>query len=410
MYASFYRVLLLLVYFANGAMSQCPRQCRCNMVLTWIDCRDSRILNISSNWSIFRTATYLDLSQNLISDIREFPRNKLVHLVLFNNSISTIGNGSMKNASNLMNLNLGYNDISTLNRDGFVGLWQLKILSLTHNKLKTIRQIDLHHLVRLEDLDLSHNMIKFITERAFIRLPELSMLNVSHNYIHRLHDDWFNEKSNLKMFNISHNKIDTLIGRPFRNLHNLTSLDLRCNHINGITRDTFAKQRRLENVYLQHNRIYSIEENSFNSSWKQLSIVDVSDNLLSFLPKRLLPWSRLDYLNLTNNTWTCDCDVLWMKDLPSTAYLVCSAPRYLRGVLIVDVEKHLYCSSIASWVLLGTLVPVSLIFVISTGAIARRYKCHRKRRENASSSVKYEQYRNEGEQTDFLFLRSSAIL
>eukprot|EP00063_Salmo_salar_P083124 XP_014057959.1 PREDICTED: toll-like receptor 13 [Salmo salar] len=148
---------------------------------------------------------YLDLADNLISNIEDF---------------------AFLGLTNLESLDIGINNITQINTNTFFGL-QLTKLTLRLNKLHILFAKQFSCLVKLQYLDLTHNLISNIEDFAFLGL------------------------TNLESLDITRNKITQINANTFFGLHSLTWLDLRNNPlIHNIEAMSFTHLTSLRQVFL----------------------------------------------------------------------------------------------------------------------------------------------------------------
>lgn len=53
-------------------------------------------------------------------------------------------------------------------------------------------------------------------------------------------------------------------------------------------------------------------------------------------------WSSLSFVDLEENPWKCDCNLLWMTQLTkeTQVHIICDSPRYLRGRSFDTLEPY----------------------------------------------------------------------
>uniref|UniRef100_A0A4W5KJY5 TIR domain-containing protein n=1 Tax=Hucho hucho TaxID=62062 RepID=A0A4W5KJY5_9TELE len=167
-----------------------------------------RIMNIKSLMKL--NIEYLDLADNLISNIEDF---------------------AFLGLTNLESLDIARNKITQINANTFIGL-QLTKLTLRLNKLHMLFAKQFSCLFKLQYLDLTQNLISNIEDFAFLGL------------------------TNLESLDIAKNKITQINANTFFGLHSLTWLDLRNNPlIHNIEAMSFTHLTSLKQVFLgqEHN-------------------------------------------------------------------------------------------------------------------------------------------------------------
>lgn len=142
-----------------------------------------------------RSMQYLDLSYNSIRAItantfkNNNDANKVVHLFLNNNKLTSVENDTFALMNKLDLLNLENNDISTLYTNSFRGLTDLKNLILGSNRLEKIPSGLFADMQKLTNLDLSNNKLTTLTISTFSGLISLQSLNISHNNLKELDNE-----------------------------------------------------------------------------------------------------------------------------------------------------------------------------------------------------------------------------
>ncbi|AYV77091.1 MAG: hypothetical protein Barrevirus11_21 [Barrevirus sp.] len=123
--------------------------------------------------SLLTKVTYMDLTGNKITDIKELSNlQSLVNLILTENNIKNIS--GLNKLTNLESLELGYNKIKNIS-DDLCNLTKLQELKLDFNKIKELPDT-FTNLVNLTHLDLDDNALTYFP----IQICELSKLNSLH--------------------------------------------------------------------------------------------------------------------------------------------------------------------------------------------------------------------------------------
>lgn len=108
----------------------------------------------------------LDLQSNLIkgplTSVSLPVIRNLEILNLGKNSFSSIGNGTFREFSKLIQLSLHHNQIDVLENEAFVGLNSLQKLDLAYNGIVAVSERSLKHMNRLLFLDFTHNFLRFV--------------------------------------------------------------------------------------------------------------------------------------------------------------------------------------------------------------------------------------------------------
>ncbi|XP_033882254.3 adhesion G protein-coupled receptor A2-like isoform X2 [Acipenser ruthenus] len=108
-----------------------------------------------------------------------FLPNKTVSLILSNNKISLLKNGSFFGLRSLERLDLKNNLISTIEPGAFRGLSELKRLDLSNNRIGCLSPEMFRDLGNLFKLNLSENIFSTLSQGLFIELVSLKVLHFS---------------------------------------------------------------------------------------------------------------------------------------------------------------------------------------------------------------------------------------
>jgi len=130
-------------------------------------------------------ATIIDLSQNQIKTLSEFPPlENLISLNLTDNIIDTIEPDAFDDLDVLTSLYLSNNKIRFIEADTFEwGPEKLEIIKLDYNRMEVIQQDVFEELNFLEEIDLSNNRLNYIHPNAFRELKKLKTLTLDNNQV-----------------------------------------------------------------------------------------------------------------------------------------------------------------------------------------------------------------------------------
>ncbi|KAF1565349.1 UNVERIFIED_CONTAM: Adhesion G protein-coupled receptor A3, partial [Eudyptes pachyrhynchus] len=109
--------------------------------------------------------------------------NRTVTLILSNNKITELKNGSFSGLNLLERLDLKNNLISTIDPGAFLGLSSLKRLDLTNNRIGCLNADIFRGLVNLIRLNLSGNLFSTLTQGTFDHLGSLKSLEFQTDYL-----------------------------------------------------------------------------------------------------------------------------------------------------------------------------------------------------------------------------------
>ncbi|XP_060092486.1 trophoblast glycoprotein [Heteronotia binoei] len=282
--------LLVVVVFPNWVLAQqpphCPESCYCSEEARTVTC----------------------VNQNLTEVPQDLP-HYVRDLLLTGNHISGLQPGTFFSEPplELSYLSLSGNGLEWVGEDALAGLPSLKQVDLSYNLLSSFSTAAFGNgSSSIEELDLSNSLsntsnVTLITEllqpRAF---PNLKHLDLSDNHLLHLPADMFSSLPSLQHLNLHNNSLVGLYNVDFSNLHQLQSLNLSDNAFKCLRNNTVFQLRRLP---------------------------------------------RLSSLDLSRNTWVCDCHIKdlvnWLKEsdvVEAKETLKCSYPNEMRGRPLVTLK------------------------------------------------------------------------
>lgn len=195
----------------------------------------------------------------------------------------------------------------------------LQELSLSHNLLARFpRGLP----PSLESLLLQENRITYITSGALRQLGNLTRLDLEDNRIRAIQPGALQGLSKLQVLTLKGNKLTSL---PLNLPPSLTHLDLSANCISVLDLPSLSALVNLQVLKINSNCLRSVPENAFDG----------------------LP--RLRSVDLTNNLWVCECDILylyrWLLSgrLKMATDLVCTEPVHLAHRLLLNLSVMTIC-------------------------------------------------------------------
>ncbi|KAM4559853.1 uncharacterized protein PAE49_012202 isoform 1-T2 [Odontesthes bonariensis] len=330
--------LLLLVVAEASCRSHSPRcvpGCQCLEEPRFTICSRALLTQLPSRVSA--ASELLDLSDNLISVIpeRAFSTNyKLRVLLLQNNSISQVEDGSFSQLESLQKLDLSWNRISTLTAAFSAGLALLRELQLAHNQLTRLDSWSFLHLDGLQKLNLSSNGIRSVHVRAFACMSRLRQLRLQDNQLTALRRGTFSMLRSLELLNLAGNRISQLETGVFNPLTSITLLNLADNRLSTICFKTF------------------------------LSIHTYSTHIL-----------------LRGNPWSCECELqrvfhklqsIQRLLLDDYSNLTCREPPVLRGLPLAEVDGELCVAETVTVLIITVTVVITVLAAMLMGERKRK--------------------------------------
>ena len=203
----------------------CPSECQCttrvifcNRTITGQNFDFGRKVLILRNFAsqtmpiatAMRNAIYLDLSSNSIAStdmlLSKFRAgNAVVHLNLYNNSLTHLYRSMFQNLYNVKNLTLGNNSISRIYSFAFKNLDRLSMLDLSTQNIQIIEKYSFYGLSSLLYLDISNNKIStFEVGLSESLLATLIWLNIENNKIEEVMYRMPNAKHSFTLMTNSH--------------------------------------------------------------------------------------------------------------------------------------------------------------------------------------------------------------
>ncbi|KAF7237862.1 SLIT and NTRK-like protein 6 [Varanus komodoensis] len=199
-------------------------------------------------------------------------------------------------------------------------------------------------------LSLLNNSLTMLHMNDFSTFINALSLHLGFNYIVDIEPGAFNGLSLLKQLHINHNSLEILKEDTFHGLENLEFLQADNNFITIIDSSAFSKLNRLKVLILNDNAIESLPPNVFR--FVPLTHLDLRGNQLQTLPYVgfLEHIGRILDLQLEDNKWLCNCDLLelksWLENMPPQSIIgdvVCHGPPMLKGNILSRLKKESLC-------------------------------------------------------------------
>lgn len=199
-------------------------------------------------------------------------------------------------------------------------------------------------------LSLLNNGLTVLHTNAFSGLAKALSIHLGFNNIADIEAGAFNGLGLLKQLHINHNSLEILKEDTFQGLENLEFLQADNNFITIIEPSAFSKLNRLKVLILNDNAIESLPPNIFR--FVPLTHLDLRGNQLQTLPYVgvLEHIGRILDLQLEDNKWTCDCELLqlknWLENMPPQSIIgdvVCNSPPLFKGSILSRLKRESMC-------------------------------------------------------------------
>nr|XP_027218511.1 protein slit-like [Penaeus vannamei] len=380
---------------------ECPRGCTCRA--TTVDCTAGGLTRFPETLPPYTTDLWL--SDNEIREIgssgvlRELSR--LRRLVLSNNHLRRITQGSFQGIQSLQELDLSDNDLSEINSRMFDGIPQLTALSLANNKVTCISPGAFSQLPALTEINLEGNPLRCNCHMGWLAewlRGQRSTSGVPRCHTpHRLRDVPITEVpssefacegdetgclgveercpadcrcegtvvrcSRAKLREIplgipSHttelyldvNEITEIDAERLSHLTALTRLDLSNNQIAVLQNNTFSSLHQLSTLIVSYNKLQCMQRDSL-AGLRKLRILSIHGNDISRIPDGA--FRDLDYIThiaMGANPLYCDCSLAWFSNWVKGDYVEpgtarCAEPQAMRDKLILTTPTQAFhCS------------------------------------------------------------------
>ncbi|XP_063068817.1 SLIT and NTRK-like protein 6 [Engraulis encrasicolus] len=232
-------------------------------------------------------------------------------------------------------------------RDGFLYMncEKRNISSISQIKMPSSSTLPFH-------LNLYKNDLVELLAEDLESFKNAVTLHLGGNSIQELEPGVFSALGSLKKLHINSNFLVMLKEDTFQGLQNLEYLQADTNFIRIVEPGAFSKLVRLKVLILNDNAIEFLPTNIFR--FVPLTHLDLRGNQLQTLPYVgfLEHIGRIMELLLEDNSWVCDCEILYLKiwienmrSQSSISEVVCSDPLHLRGNILTKIKRDVLCPS-----------------------------------------------------------------
>lgn len=314
--------------------------------LEYLHLGQNRISSLSGSDMALPKLLYLDLSENLLSNLpwTQFAQlSNLRHLNLSHNALlESLENSFFHNFPMLSTLDVSHCGIKGVHSDWFTYSIDLIQLLMSGNLIENLPENSLKNLKNLTYLDLSQNNLSNLKAGSLGHNPKLATLLLNGNKLNAFKGEYFRtgrtefkNTTSIEFLNIADNDISYLFPSSFKihkklktiiahdnklaffpadliaNLQFLETVDLSNNNLKGIEDMDYSRLPRLRELILRGNEIEGVSESAFHNS-TQLQVLDLSKNKINRIGERTFEGLlRIENLNLHDNL---------LEDLPETIF------------------------------------------------------------------------------------------
>lgn len=352
--------------------------------LNYLDLSNNHLFNIPARTFMFQAKLHeLHLNHNKISSVLNTTFMGLQALTVLNlrgNLLDELGNHVFQNLPRLEELNLGQNRIARIDAEAFTGLLSLRILHLDDNEIIAVPSDAFPPLVALAELYLGINALTTIPSGAFSNLSRLNKLDLkgagfanlsadafggleaairimdlSDNQLQRIPTEELSSLVRLEELSLGQNQFEVVPEGAFNGLSNLRRLDITGSlKLRQIQSGAFSTNTNLESLSLTSNKELDDIQDGALSGLPNLKHIVLRDNALAVIAENLIPWTKLETFDLSDNPILCDCRMVWLRNillLKNASQLlqknvICASPALLADVPLKTVSpEQMGCSN-----------------------------------------------------------------
>ncbi|KAH9795644.1 Receptor-like protein 33 [Citrus sinensis] len=249
-------------------ISAFPSFLRTQDKLFYLDLSESKIDGQIPKWisKIGKDSlSYLNLSHNFITKMKQISWKNLGSLNLNNNELEGANPQSLVNCTKLEVLDIGNNKINDVFPYWLRNLPELRVLVLRSNKLRgsvrVFEPMESFHKLRILDLSIN-NFSGYLPARFFEKLNAMRNVGADEGKLRYLGEEYYQDSvvvigklHSLRLINLTHNHFTGKIPSSLGNLAKLESLDLSSNNLAGKIPKQLASLTSLSVLNLSHNRL-----------------------------------------------------------------------------------------------------------------------------------------------------------
>ncbi|KAK9232089.1 hypothetical protein WN943_022332 [Citrus x changshan-huyou] len=288
----------------------------------------------------------------------------------------------ISNLTNLMTIDLGGNKLNGSIPITLGKLQKLQRLSLEDNKLEGSIPDDICRSAELYLLELGGNKLYGSIPACFGNLASLRIPSLGSNELTSIPLTFWNLKDILYL-NFSSNFFTGPLPLEIGNLKVLIGIDFSMNNFSGVIPTEIGGLKNLESLFLGYNRLRGSIPDSFGDLIS-LKFLNLSNNNLSgAIPTSLEKLSYLEDLNLSFNKLEGEIPRggsfgNFSAESFEGNELLCGSPN----LQVPPCKTRIHHTSRKKSLLLGTILPLSTIFMIVVILLILRYRQRGKRPAN----------------------------
>ncbi|XP_005405848.1 PREDICTED: leucine-rich alpha-2-glycoprotein [Chinchilla lanigera] len=271
------------------------------------------------------------------------------HLTVEFSNLTKLPADALQGAPHLCELHLSSNQLEELPAKLLVPAPGLQVLDLTRNALTQLPPGLFWGAAALHTLVLKENRLEVVQASWLQGLKALGFLDLSWNRLWTLSPGLLANLTGLRTLDLGDNQLEALPPGLLRGPLHLERLHLQGNRPRAFREDLLSPQPSLRYLFL-NNRLTTVAAGAFQGL-TQLDMLDLSDNLLSTVPRGL--WASLgkpardmrDGFDLSGSPWVCDQNLdnlyHWLRAnrraMFSQNTIRCAAPEALKGQALLEV-------------------------------------------------------------------------
>ncbi|KAK3888192.1 hypothetical protein Pcinc_007723 [Petrolisthes cinctipes] len=298
---------------ASCGWQQCPPGCSCNSYTKVVDCQHAELQVIPMVGPA--EARHLFLSNNNLKDLQGIHSPawcNLTTLDVHNNQLTALAPQDVTGHCSCYDNELFYRNENTCFPQ------QLESLVLSKNHLKNFYFNDCQLLYPLKKLDLSWNMLDSLGIKECGALVQLQNLILGHNKLHNLPEADLAIFPSVRWLNLTSNHLVTLPTRITRFMPSLMTLDLSHNSLYNFSGKIKYPESPFASLIVSSLEELRLDHNNFSLINPMLGLKGLR---------------TLEKLTLSNNPWSCRCNVL--KDFPARVVAQLDNKALINALLVV---------------------------------------------------------------------------